>query len=631
MFKLQKITAEQVAKLPAELKKDYKEIKSDTEDFDLDFYVDEIAEDDKDLHEKIMKELKKEDATEQANIQEEFIVYLNEAEDILKEKYGIEDVEKFNFLASDAQDAEKTPAKFIEDLAKEKGWEVLKEKTRSKAVKANNEINTKYQIGDKRYRHNGTEVEILDIKPKGKKFVYKLSDTNNFVSQNTVDRLLTQKPTSVAEPKIVEQNKLSQASKVKGLNWRVKLPAENYEQLEEVVIVQTYRKWVSTSEILVEVKNVAKKGDIILINEDGYPTKVLTATMANKHLRVGNFEKIYVRKTTYDEAKAKIELLEKRLEKETGEKIKAQDLFKKSSAAKRAARTRKKNVEQVEMVRPEPTTIQKILGVTPKPEKKVIKRTTNTANQRIALKPSGTKVVELPKNERAKKIDKTTIAAATKDTEKATAKPINKKETPKKRKCTADEFTAAQLTAKVVDFLAKNTMDWYKIGEKGKNMPTEILGIYKTKDTNEIIVKIKDYSGLFGSTKWYKLCLEKYTLVKTTEPKSSKRNHIIKKAQLDKIYSAKGAGRWQKCLKLHQELVKCTADGNCTETDKKKWKEIENHCGIIAKKIELLPNPMAIIHAEAKAIRAKKPRRSYADAVKAASIKLKEVTSSSAA
>ena len=57
MFKLAKIKTDHLGNVSKELQDQYAELKSDTLDFDADFYVDEIAENDELLYKLIQQEL----------------------------------------------------------------------------------------------------------------------------------------------------------------------------------------------------------------------------------------------------------------------------------------------------------------------------------------------------------------------------------------------------------------------------------------------------------------------------------------------------------------------------------------------------------------------------------------------
>ncbi len=547
MFKNKKLTATQVQQLPDDLQAQYKALKTDTLDFDEDFYVDEIKENDDLLYDLIEKALAKTDKS-------------------------------------------KPP----------------------KATAPKSAASARYKVGDTFYRSHGGKVEIINARKKGKSPLYQLSDTQSYVKESTVDSLLREKPEKAAKkPKVkagdVVEMKVNKPKVVK-MTWREKLPKEQYEGLEDVVVAQTFKKWIADKDITVEVKKVAHKGDVILINEDGYPTKVLTATMAEKHLRQGTFSDTYVRKETASEKDKEIAFLRKKVDELTGEKDKAVALFKKSNAAKRAARRRKKTTAP----KPAPASTNK---EAPNVLVDTAKGTVDVVESAIAV---------------------VTGSSMSDDKKEAPAKPSAKdsksKKPPRKtkRKCKPEEYEAAEIVAKVMSFLEKNAYEFHGIRRKGIwEVGDEITGIYQTigKAEDNIIVKIKHHKkGWFSSPEYtYSLCLDSFKLTRLNGddiPKPQQLKRVVKQTDLKRIYTTGGTTRYKNCMKVYVELYKCQKDGNCSQAQRKKYKYVYEKCGNLARKLDILPDQMEVLRVAADRIR-KKEGLGYGESLSKAASQLK--------
>lgn len=559
MFRTAELTQAEIDTLSPFLKEQYELLKSDTEGFDKDFYQKAVKENDDLLFEKIQEELS----------------------------------------AAKAKKETGKPAKKVE---------VVKQ-TPSKAAK--------YKVGDTFYRANGAKVIIESMKPRGKGFMYKMSDRANSIKEASVNQLLTEKPivTKKEAPVIKKETPAKVDASIKTdfpdkITWREKLPIEHYDKLNNVINAQTFRSYTANKKIEVDVKVVANVGDVILINEDGFPTKVMTAGMADKHLVQGIFKDTYVRVETAKEKDAKIALLSKELEKVTGKKDRAEKLFVRSNAAKRAARTKNANAKKkegskkVEVIKP--TFIESILGIEPaKKEQSKPKKVVKKEVEKVAKKP-----VEKP----TKKV------AATK---------------PKERGCLPAEYEAAEIIAVIVKFLETNAAAFNSIwtGAYWSNQ-NEIEGVFKTKgDNQKIIVRIKEHSAIrFTSPEfWYSLCLESWKLTKIEAPKKGSYAVVINKKQLREIYTTKGTAQWEKCLKLYADVIACQKDGNCNADDKAKWKAIWENCGNLGKKLQVLPDRMRILHKRAKSIKLKRSDIRYSDAISLGAKELREEEAKAAA
>ncbi len=259
MFKLAKIKTTQLNKVSDDLQKQYAELKSDTLDFDADFHIDEIAENDELLYKLIQQEL-------------------------------------------DAK-SDTTPTPKEAKIKVPKPTAVITPKT---------DFESKYKVGQKfYYKKSGNTITVLEIEKSGNSAKYKLSSSKNWLTQSKVDTNLETKwtkspPAKKTTNKATPPKEMEQTAK---LNWRQKLPESFLQDAEEVILATTFKAVKAKEKTPLALKNTASIGDIILINEDDHLHTVLTKTMADRFMRKGAFENTYVRKETYDKCKKELEQL----------------------------------------------------------------------------------------------------------------------------------------------------------------------------------------------------------------------------------------------------------------------------------------------------------------------------------
>ena len=268
MFKLAKIKTDQLGKVSRELQDQYAELKSDTLDFDADFYKDEIVENDDLLYQLIQQEL--EAMTDKES---------PAAKEVVTEPVSIE----------------KTAPPF----------------------------ESKYKTGDTfYYRKTGKPITVRAVEKSGSSAKYKLSNSKNWLMQGTLDKNLASKWMLTAPEKKGKKKVAAPSQKTNPtprIDWLKKLPESFLQEAEEVVLATTFKALKAKEKTTLALKDTANVGDILLINEDDHLHTVLTKTMADRFMRKGVFEQTYIRKETYDKLKKELAELKGDLPKNTAE------------------------------------------------------------------------------------------------------------------------------------------------------------------------------------------------------------------------------------------------------------------------------------------------------------------------
>lgn len=189
------------------------------------------------------------------------------------------------------------------------------------------------------------------------------------------------------------------------------------------------------------------------------------------------------------------------------------------------------------------------------------------------------------------------------DPEKPAAKSTEEK--PKKRSvCSLDDAETGRRVNKVVNWFLKEATDWRE--SKSSRQITKIMRVKGKEGQHDVIVEVADYAGMsgiaafLGGRKYYRLCVDSFSLDKVDKPKAGSYQILIKEQEMKRIYTTKGDEMYMACLKTYKELLHCSMEGTCTEAQKGKWKSNWHECGDLIKKLEKNPDAIRKFHNEVK-------------------------------
>lgn len=219
-----------------------------------------------------------------------------------------------------------------------------------------------------------------------------------------------------------------------------------------------------------------------------------------------------------------------------------------------------------------------------------------------SLKEKQSKMAEKQASPSPKKEESPSSGNKTSD-KKQEGKPKAAKPNPKRKAvCTLKEAEIGRRVQRITKFFVDHAEKW-----KNSKTTKKITKIYRTKgDKQEIIVEMADYKGFVtglqamigGKRKYYRLCVDSFTLTTTSKPAQGTYRLVVKEADMKRIYTTKGDEKYAICLKTYRELLKCSFEGKCTAAQSAKWKTLHQECGDLIIKLEKQPEIMRNFHAE---------------------------------
>ena len=187
----------------------------------------------------------------------------------------------------------------------------------------------------------------------------------------------------------------------------------------------------------------------------------------------------------------------------------------------------------------------------------------------------------------------------------------------KRSNCSLQEAETGRRLSKAIKFFLDEAEKW-----NSSKTTRKITKIMRTKgEKQDIILEVADYGGLLtglntligGQRKYYRLCMDSLKMTKTDRPKPGSYNIVVKRDQMQKIYTTRGEKQYKICLKTYRELLKCSFEGSCTTEQSKKWKELYQVCGDLVQKLEKQPQVLRNYHKEVK--KRRKSGELYSDAM----------------
>lgn len=170
----------------------------------------------------------------------------------------------------------------------------------------------------------------------------------------------------------------------------------------------------------------------------------------------------------------------------------------------------------------------------------------------------------------------------------AVDKPATKKKTP--HECTAEDLDDAEVIARVMEFIEENSNKLFHNIWKSSTWKKaqEIIGVYEMRgksNEGKLLLHVKEWNAnAQNKDEWYSLCIDTYQLTSVEAPKRGSYEKIVSKNQLQAIYSTKGEEKHRQCARLHSDLARCRAKGNCTAEQKQRYGRQTAQCGNLAKR-----------------------------------------------
>lgn len=214
------------------------------------------------------------------------------------------------------------------------------------------------------------------------------------------------------------------------------------------------------------------------------------------------------------------------------------------------------------------------------------------------------------------------------DTPKASSPPVAK--TKKlKHGCTTTDLDDAEVIARVMDFVEEHSAQLFdkvwKIGKWFTNGNKEITGIYELRggaDAGKVLLHVKTWNATAQSKdEWYELCIDSYKLTPVAAPKKGSYKSIVSRNLLLEAYTTKGEGKYRQCARIHSDLARCRAKGNCTTDQKERYGRQTADCGNLAKRFIGSRLYGAFLHEETKKRRSKDEK--YSDALRRTAAELR--------